>query len=134
EPTAPPCGVYTCSLRTRRARVRSGPVRAGAAVEAPSPDPVHVVSEVCASEIGASNAVTAVARISLCIVSSVLNSCGSRHGRLALPGFRKARAQHGRQPARFARNGEPPGKVRPVERHGEEETHGRDRTVDARRL
>src|SRR5438105_15074542 len=124
EPTASPFGLYTFCLRTRLARVRSGPVGAGAAVEAQAPDPVPVVIEVCATEIGASNAVTAVARISLCIVPSVLHSCGSRLGRLALPGFRKARAQHGRQPARFARNGEPPGEVRPVERHGEEEMHG----------
>ena len=43
-------------------------------------------------------------------------------------------AQHGRQPARFTHDREPPGKVRPVERHGEEETQGRDRTVDARWL
>jgi hypothetical protein len=43
-------------------------------------------------------------------------------------------AQHGRQPARFAHDREPPGKVRSVERHGEEETQGRDRTVDAWRL
>jgi hypothetical protein len=42
-------------------------------------------------------------------------------------------AQHGRQPARFTHDREPPGKVRPVERHGEEETQRRDRTVDARR-
>jgi hypothetical protein len=40
-------------------------------------------------------------------------------------------AQHGRQPARFAHDGEPPRKVRPVERHGEEEAQRRDRTVDA---
>jgi hypothetical protein len=43
-------------------------------------------------------------------------------------------AEHGRQPARFAHDGEPPGEVRPVERHGEEETQRRHRTVDARRL
>ena len=43
-------------------------------------------------------------------------------------------AQHGRQPARFAHDREPSGKVRSVERHGEEETQGRDRAVDARRL
>jgi len=39
--------------------------------------------------------------------------------------------QHGRQPARFAHNREPPRKVGPVERHCEEETQGCDRAVDA---
>src|SRR5438132_8157884 len=39
-------------------------------------------------------------------------------------------AEHGRQPARFAHDREPPRKVRPVERHAEEETQGRDRAVD----
>lgn len=43
-------------------------------------------------------------------------------------------AQHGRQPARFAHDGEPPGQVRPIQRHGEEEAQGRDRAVDARWL
>src|SRR5215469_2432916 len=42
-------------------------------------------------------------------------------------------AQHGRQPARFAHDREPPCKVRPVERHGQEETQGCDCTIDARR-
>src|SRR5438477_5590288 len=101
EPTASPFGLYRFCLRTRLARVRSGPVGAGAAVEAPAPDPVPVVIEVCASEIGASNTVTAVARISLCIVPSILHSCGSRLGRLALPGFREARGRLvGRRPER----------------------------------
>jgi hypothetical protein len=36
-------------------------------------------------------------------------------------------AEHRRQPVRFAHDREPPGKVRPVERYGEEETQGRDR-------
>jgi hypothetical protein len=31
-------------------------------------------------------------------------------------------AQHGRQPARLAHNRKPPGEVRPIERHREEET------------
>jgi hypothetical protein len=39
-------------------------------------------------------------------------------------------AQYGRQSARFAHYREPPRKVRPVERHGEE-AQRRDRTVDA---
>ena len=43
-------------------------------------------------------------------------------------------AEHGRQPARLAHDREPPGKIRPVKRHGEEETQCRDCTVDARRL
>jgi hypothetical protein len=43
-------------------------------------------------------------------------------------------AQYSRQPARFAYDREPSGKVRPVERDGEEETQGRDRAVDAWRL
>jgi len=43
-------------------------------------------------------------------------------------------AQHARQPARLAHNREPAGKIRPVERHAEEEAQGRNRAVDARRL
>jgi len=43
-------------------------------------------------------------------------------------------AEHGRQPARLAHHREPPGKVRPIERHAEKEAQGRDRAVDARRL
>src|SRR4051812_39576416 len=93
EPTASPFGLYTFCLRTRLARVRSGAVGAGAAVEAPAPDPVPVVVEVCASEIGAIKMVMAAARVRLCMMPSVLNSCGSRPGRLALPGFREARGR-----------------------------------------
>src|SRR5439155_1661827 len=36
--------------------------------------------------------------------------------------------------ARMAYDRKPSGKIRPLERHGEEETQGRDRAVDARRL
>src|SRR3954471_16656296 len=43
-------------------------------------------------------------------------------------------AQHGRQPPRLAYDGEPAGQVWPVQRHREEETQGRDRAIDARRL
>ena len=43
-------------------------------------------------------------------------------------------AQHRRQPARLAHHRETPGKLRAVERHGEQEAQGRDRRVDARRL
>ena len=42
-------------------------------------------------------------------------------------------AQHQRQRARLADNGETAGKIGPVERHGEEEAQCRDRAVDARR-
>jgi hypothetical protein len=42
-------------------------------------------------------------------------------------------AQHRRQPARLAHHRESAGKLRPIERHGEE-AQGRDRRVDARRL
>src|SRR5437879_3786836 len=38
------------------------------------------------------------------------------------------------QAARMAYDRKPSGKIRPLERHGEEETQGRDRAVDARRL
>src|SRR6516225_3990110 len=43
-------------------------------------------------------------------------------------------AEHRRYPPRLRYDGEPARQVRPVERHGEEETQGRDRAVDARRL
>ena len=43
-------------------------------------------------------------------------------------------AQHARQSARQPHDREPPGKVRPIERHAEKEAQGRDRAVDARRL
>jgi hypothetical protein len=43
-------------------------------------------------------------------------------------------AQHRRQPARLTHHRETPGKLRAVERHGEQEAQGRDRRVDARRL
>ena len=43
-------------------------------------------------------------------------------------------AEHRRYPPRLWYHGEPARQVRPVQRHREEETQGRDRAVDARRL
>src|SRR5271170_4296760 len=43
-------------------------------------------------------------------------------------------AEYRRQPSRPVHHGEPPGKVRTVERHAKEEAQGRNRAVDARRL
>jgi hypothetical protein len=42
-------------------------------------------------------------------------------------------AEYRRQPTRFAHQREASCKVRPVERHGEEETQSRNGTIDARR-
>jgi hypothetical protein len=43
-------------------------------------------------------------------------------------------AQHRRQSARLAHHRQTPGKLRPVEGHGEQEAQRRDRCIDARRL
>src|SRR5437773_2029531 len=95
--------------RSTRSSIRSestSPTLSATTSETRSPAPYAVASAALYFGPGAACSKSAT--------SSTLSTPGSRRG--------------------LAHNREPAGKIRPVERHAEEEAQGRDRAVDARRL